>query len=64
MTQYLIKTIKHDTGEIFQDVMKARMNETFEIVEANDIQALKVQTQLKEWSYDVEETHNHDNSND
>lgn len=64
MTQYLIKTIKHDTGEIFQDVMKARSNETFEIVEVNDMQELKAQTHLKEWSYDVEETHNHDNSND
>lgn len=32
--QYLIKTITHDTGEVFKDVVKARENEMFTLVEA------------------------------
>lgn len=34
MTQYLIKHTTHTTGEIFTDVIKARENETFTVVEA------------------------------
>lgn len=34
MTQYLIKTITHDTGEVFHDVVKARENEVFTLVDA------------------------------
>lgn len=34
MTQYLIKTITHNTGEVFYDVVKARENEVFTLVEA------------------------------
>lgn len=34
MTQYLIKTTTHTTGEIFTDIVKARENETFTVVEA------------------------------
>ncbi|MDT3959521.1 DUF1381 domain-containing protein [Staphylococcus kloosii] len=34
MTQYLIKTITHDTGEVFHDVVKARENEVFTLVNA------------------------------
>ncbi|MBF7028912.1 DUF1381 domain-containing protein [Staphylococcus kloosii] len=32
--QYLIKTITHDTGEVFHDVVKARENEVFTLVDA------------------------------
>lgn len=32
--QYLIKTITHDTGEVFRDVVKARENEVFALVDA------------------------------
>lgn len=32
--QYLIKTITHDTGEVFHDVVKARENEVFTMVDA------------------------------
>lgn len=32
--QYLIKTITHDTGEVFHDVIKARDNEVFTLVDA------------------------------
>ena len=32
--QYLIKTITHDTGEVFHDVIKARENEVFTLVDA------------------------------
>lgn len=35
MTQYLIKTTTHTTGEIFTDVVKARDNQTFTVVEAD-----------------------------
>lgn len=34
MTQYLIKHTTHTTGETFTDVIKARENETFTVVEA------------------------------
>ncbi|MBF7023731.1 DUF1381 domain-containing protein [Staphylococcus kloosii] len=34
MTQFLIKTITHDTGEVFHDVVKARENEVFTLVDA------------------------------
>lgn len=34
MTQFLIKTITHDTGEVFHDVIKARENEVFTLVDA------------------------------
>lgn len=32
--QFLIKTIIHDTGEVFHDVIKARENEVFTLVDA------------------------------
>jgi hypothetical protein len=32
--QYLVKTITHDTGEVFHDVVKARENEVFTLVDA------------------------------
>lgn len=32
--QYLIKTITHDTGEVFHDVVKERENEVFTLVNA------------------------------
>lgn len=32
--QYLIKTTTHDTGEVFHDVVKARENEVFTLVDA------------------------------
>jgi transposase-like protein len=32
--QYLIKTISHDTGEVFHDVVRARENEVFMLVDA------------------------------
>ena len=41
MTQYLIKTITHDTGEVFKDVVKARENETFELVEVENEREMK-----------------------
>ena len=41
MTQYLIKTITHDTGEVFKDVVKARENETFELVEVENEREVK-----------------------
>ncbi|CAM3017487.1 DUF1381 domain-containing protein [Staphylococcus argensis] len=41
MTQYLIKTITHDTGEVFKDVVKARENETFELVEVENESEMK-----------------------
>lgn len=41
MTQYLIKTITHETGEVFQDVIKARENESFELVEVEDESEMK-----------------------
>lgn len=34
MTQYLIKKTKHHTGEEFLDVVKAKDNEIFTLVEA------------------------------
>lgn len=34
MIQYLIKTITHKTGEVFHDVVKARENEVFTLVDA------------------------------
>ena len=34
MTQYLVKTTTHDTGEVFHDVVKARENEVFTLVDA------------------------------
>ncbi|MCM3071717.1 hypothetical protein M3559_03500 [Staphylococcus equorum] len=33
MTKYLVKTIKHDTGEVFESIRKIRDNETYEIIE-------------------------------
>ncbi|ASE37776.1 DUF1381 domain-containing protein [Staphylococcus pettenkoferi] len=41
MTQYLIKTITHDTGEVLKDVVKARENETFELVEVENEREMK-----------------------
>lgn len=41
MTQYLIKTITHDTGEVFKDVVKTRENETFELVEVENESEMK-----------------------
>ena len=32
--QYLIKTTTYDTGEVFHDVVKARENEVFTLVDA------------------------------
>ena len=32
--QYLIKTITHDTGEVFHDVVRAKENEEFTLVNA------------------------------
>ena len=34
--QFLIKTITHDTGEVFHDVIKARENEVFTLVDAKN----------------------------
>lgn len=34
MTQYLIKHTTHTTGETFIDVIKARSNESYTVVEA------------------------------
>ncbi|MBF7019229.1 DUF1381 domain-containing protein [Staphylococcus sp. 18_1_E_LY] len=40
--QYLIKTTTHDTGEVFHDVVKARENEVFTLVDAeSEREALK-----------------------
>jgi meiotically up-regulated gene 157 (Mug157) protein len=40
--QYLVKTTTHDTGEVFHDVVKARENEVFTLVEAeSEDEALK-----------------------
>ena len=40
--QYLIKTITHDTGEVFHDVVKAKENEVFTLVDAeSEDEALK-----------------------
>lgn len=36
MTQYLIKTITHDTGEVFHDVVKARENEELRVIEVDN----------------------------
>lgn len=33
---YLVKTIEHDTGEIFVDVIKIKDNETYQIIEADN----------------------------
>ncbi|MBF7022500.1 DUF1381 domain-containing protein [Staphylococcus kloosii] len=42
MTQYLVKTTTHDTGEVFHDVVKARENEVFTLVDAeSEDEALK-----------------------
>ncbi|KYH14895.1 DUF1381 domain-containing protein [Staphylococcus kloosii] len=41
MTQYLIKTITHDTGEVFHDVIKARENEVFTLVDAESEEEAK-----------------------
>ncbi|WP_145454868.1 DUF1381 domain-containing protein [Staphylococcus pettenkoferi] len=41
MTQYLIKTITHDTGEVFNDDFKTRENETFELVEVENESEMK-----------------------
>ena len=42
MTQYLIKTIKHTTGEEFTDIIKVKNNEDYVIVEAeSEEEALK-----------------------
>lgn len=41
MTQYLIKTITHDTGEVFKDVFKTRENEMFELVEVENESEMK-----------------------
>ncbi|PNZ86991.1 DUF1381 domain-containing protein [Staphylococcus pettenkoferi] len=41
MTQYLIKTITHDTGEVFKDVVKTRENEEFELVEVENESEMK-----------------------
>lgn len=39
--QYLIKTITHDTGEVFHDVVKARENEVFTMVDAESKEEAK-----------------------
>ena len=31
---YLVKTIEHDTGEVFVDVLKIKDNETYKVIEA------------------------------
>ncbi|MGZ2388940.1 uncharacterized protein DUF1381 [Staphylococcus saprophyticus] len=41
MTQYLIKHTTHTTGETFTDVIKARENETFTVVEAESKEEAK-----------------------
>lgn len=33
--QYVIKQIKHDTGEVFYDTIKPKNNEVYYIVQAN-----------------------------
>ncbi|WP_426429082.1 hypothetical protein [Staphylococcus equorum] len=35
MAKYLIKTITHTTGEVFESVRKIRGNETYEIIEVD-----------------------------
>ncbi|MEX5849415.1 DUF1381 domain-containing protein [Staphylococcus saprophyticus] len=39
--QYLIKTTTHDTGEVFTDVIKAKENETFVVVDAESAEEAK-----------------------
>lgn len=34
--KYLVKTTRHDTGEVFMDVMRLKENETYEVVEADN----------------------------
>lgn len=41
MTQYLIETITHDTGEVFIDVIKPRKNESFELIEVDSLEELE-----------------------
>lgn len=42
MTQYLIKKTTHDTGEIFHDVIKAKENEVFTLVDAESEKEAKL----------------------
>ena len=48
MTQHLIKTITHNTGEVFHDVIKAKENEVFTLVDAeSEEEALEIMEQPK-----------------
>lgn len=40
MTQYLIKTTTHTTGEVFKEVVKVRDNEKYEIVTGQSLQEI------------------------
>lgn len=48
MTKYLIKTITHDTGEVFESVRKIRDNETYEIIEIDKNTQKDVLDKVKE----------------
>ncbi|WP_204256113.1 DUF1381 domain-containing protein [Staphylococcus sp. GDB8P47P] len=47
MTNYLIKHTTHTTGETFTDVIKARENETFSIVDAESKEEAKKKAEYK-----------------
>jgi arginase family enzyme len=46
--QYLIKTITHDTGEVFHDVVKARENEVLHVIEVDNNTLKEVLDKTKE----------------
>ncbi|MDG0843146.1 DUF1381 domain-containing protein [Staphylococcus equorum] len=48
MTKYLIKTITHDTGEVFESVRKIKDNETFEVIEVENNTQKDVLDKVKE----------------
>lgn len=48
MTKYLIKTITHDTGEVFESLRKIRGNETFEVIEVENNTQKDVLDKVKE----------------
>ncbi|AVH47438.1 hypothetical protein CWR44_09540 [Staphylococcus haemolyticus] len=41
---YLIKETKHEkTGEVFREIIKAKHNVSYKVIESNDIEQLKQQ---------------------
>lgn len=48
MTKYLIKTITHDTGEVFESVRKIRSNEAFKVIEVENNTQKDVLDKVKE----------------